>query len=45
MEVYPVPTDVACAALQDRMESAVADAAEREEGGAHLFLSLFFLYP
>ena len=30
MEVYPVPTDVACAALQDRMESAMADAAERK---------------
>ena len=30
MDVYPVPTDVACAALQDRMESAVADAAERK---------------
>ena len=30
MEVYPVPTDVACAALQDRMDSAVADAAERK---------------
>ena len=23
LEVYPVPTDVACAALQDRMDSTV----------------------
>jgi len=30
MEVYPVPTDVACAALQDRMEAAVSDAAKRK---------------